>query len=291
MRLFNPFDRLLKKAQKEGKQRFLLCWNRGLGDIPLGLYAMTHRIRTRIPDAKITFLTRSDLAAGFKMLDNVDTYVASEWKRGNRFDLDRALKNLQMRRADFDFLIEHPDPTKWVRWQLGTLTPKLCWDPTWDALSSSFSLVSGQTYMGVHVQTETQYGYEKNWPEEHWRLFFQRVIKEKKYHILLFGVGTSPSFDEEGVMDLRGKTTLLEMFSIIKNHCRYLVVPDSGVLSITYYIDAAFPINVVSLWADPYQGVLKQNVASPNPLLHHTPLIAKQQNLRSVSVDAVLEVL
>ena len=32
----------------------MLFWNRGLGDIALGLYAIVHRIRESIPDAKIT---------------------------------------------------------------------------------------------------------------------------------------------------------------------------------------------------------------------------------------------
>lgn len=291
LKLFNPFDRLLKKTQKKGGQRVLLCWNRGLGDIPLGLYAMVHRIQTVIPEAKITFITRSDLAAGFNMLPSVDTYVAKEWKRGTPFDLEATLRNLKLSRSDFDLLIEHPDPTKWVSWQLGMLTPKLHWDPAWDLLAKPFPLILDEIYIGVHVQTETQYGYEKNWPQEYWRLFFQRVVEEKKCRVLLFGVGTSAVFEGEGIVDLRGKTTLLEMFSIIKNHCRFLVVPDSGVLSITYYIDASFPIRIVSLWADPWQGVLKQNVASPNPLLSHLPLIAKNQDLCSVSVDAVLEAL
>jgi ADP-heptose:LPS heptosyltransferase len=291
LRLFNPFDRLLKRARKEQGTRILLCWNRGLGDIPLGLYALVHRIKTIIPQAHITFITRSDLSAGFEMLEGVTTYVAKEWKRGVAFDLDATLLSLSLNRSDFDLLIEHPDPTKWVSWQLGTLTPKLSWKPSWDLLSKSFSLTPDQTYIGVHVQTETHYGYEKNWPQEYWRLFFQRVIEEKKCRILLFGVGTSPVFEGEGIIDLRGKTTLLEMFCIIKNHCHFLVVPDSGVLSITYYIDASFPIRIVSLWADPWQGVLKQNVASPNPLLCHTPLIAKQRDLRSVLVDTVMEAL
>jgi hypothetical protein len=81
------------------------------------------------------------------------------------------------------------------------------------------------------------------------------------------------------------------MLSIIKNRCRYLLVPDSGVLSITYYIDASFPIDIVSLWSDPKQGILKQRVASPNPLLRHTPLIAKNRDLRNVSVESVMNAL
>lgn len=81
------------------------------------------------------------------------------------------------------------------------------------------------------------------------------------------------------------------MLSLIKNRCRYLVVPDSGVLSITYYIDVPFAIDVVSLWADPRQGVLRQKVASPNPLLRHHPLIANNKDLRTIPVQTVMDAL
>ena len=87
----NPFDTLLKRAQKNGHERFLICWNRGLGDIPLGLYALTQRIRQYIPNAQITFATRSDLADGFKMLDGVSVLVDPEWKRGVPFNLEQTL--------------------------------------------------------------------------------------------------------------------------------------------------------------------------------------------------------
>ncbi len=107
--------------------------------------------------------------------------------------------------------------------------------------------------------------------------------------VLLFGFNPTLAFP--GTCDLRGQTTLLEMLSLIKNRCRFLLVPDSGVLSLTYYIDAIFPIHVISLWADPKQGVLKQKVVSPNTELVSRPLIAKNKDLRTLSVDTVMEAL
>jgi ADP-heptose:LPS heptosyltransferase len=282
----NPFDALLKRAQRNGHSRFLLCWNRGLGDIPLGLYALTERIFQYIPQAEITFITRSDLADGFKLLKRVAVVVDPEWKRGVPFDLDRSLLNTALSRADFDVIIERPNPTDWLMWQLGTLIPKLHWETEWDSLHQRFSLDLEKQYIGVHVQTETHYAYEKNWPVDFWKTFFKKALTEKGVGILLFGHAARPVFEGEGIVDLRGQTSLFEMLSLIKNRCRYLLVPDSGVLSMTYYIDASFPIDVVSLWADPRQGVLKQNVPSPNPLLHHRPLIAQDKDLRTVSVES-----
>src|SRR3990172_4002365 len=114
---------------------------------------------------------------------------------------------------------------------------------------------------------------------------------KKDVGILLFGFGADPHFEGEGIIDLRGKTSLFEMLSLIKNHCSYLLVPDSGVLSIAYYIDDAFPIDIVSLWADPRQGILKQRVPSPNPALRHRPLIAKNKDLRTVGVQSAFDTL
>ena len=77
--------------------------------------------------------------------------------------------------------------------------------------------------------------------------------------------------------------------AVIKNRCRYLLVPDSGVLSMAYYMNVSFPIDIVSLWADTKQGVLKQNVSSPNPFLRHIPLIAQDKDLRTVKTSTVLQ--
>ena len=65
----------------------MLAWNRGLGDIALGLYAIVHRIKKMIPDARITFATRGDLLQGFSLLKGVNVIEIPDWKRGEKFDL------------------------------------------------------------------------------------------------------------------------------------------------------------------------------------------------------------
>ena len=74
---------------------------------------------------------------------------------------------------------------------------------------------------------------------------------------------------------------------MIRAKCRILVAPDSGVLTAAYYLDDDFPLELVSLWSDPRQGVLKQDCASPNRYLRHTPLAAPREDLRLLGVDAV----
>jgi UDP-N-acetylglucosamine/UDP-N-acetylgalactosamine diphosphorylase len=58
-----------------------------------------------------------------------------------------------------------------------------------------------------------------------------------------------------------------------------------------YYLDEAFPIRLITLWADPNHGILKQNVPSPNPKLIHSPLIGKKRDLSTVSVNQVMDAL
>lgn len=289
----NPFDKLLRQMASENKSRFLVIWNRGLGDIPLGLYALTHRVKMFIPHASITFLTRPDLADAFTMLEGVQVLVGSKWKRGAECNIEEALEEHQLSMNMFDVVLEKPDPTKWFKWQLGTLTPKLNWHEKWDGLIDKYELDPNETYIGAHVQTETgvYYGYEKNWDLPSWRNLFNRISAEKKGKVLLFGMKNEPAFLMDDVIDLRGKTTLFEMLSLIKNRCRYLVAPDSGVLSIAYYVNADYPIRVVSLWADPRQGVLRQKVASPNPQFEHTPLIGKNDNVANITVDSAYHAL
>lgn len=285
------FDRLLKNAVKKKSKSFLICWNRGLGDIPLGLYALIYRIREFIPDAKITFLTRSDLLLGFKLLNQVEVLIDPSWKRGESFDLKSSLARLEKNERSFDVIIEHPDPTRWLKWQLGKVTPKLNWLEKYDALCERFSLNPIQKYIAIHIQTETKYKYEKNWPVIYWKECLYQLFSELKLTPILFGFSKEIPFLQEGVIDLRGETTLLEMLSIIKNRCCYLLTPDSGVLSMTYYLNSPFKLNVISLWADPKQGILKQQVESPNPLLQHIPLIAKHKDICNISVKQVIKIL
>lgn len=284
----NPFDLLLRRAQKKGKRRFLIAWNRGLGDIALGLYGVVHKIRKTIPDAEITFITRPDLQEGFQLLEGVNLLVAKEWKRKTAFDLVSTLKNLKVDPSSFDLLIENPDPTHWLKDQIGVLTPKLRWQKKWDSLVSHFpELDPDAVYLGAQVNTETSYGYEKNWPLENWQQLFKDLFEKERVRIILFGQGKGPVVSLPYLVDLRGRTSFLEMLSIIKNRCRFLLVPDSGVLSMAYYLDESFPIRIVSFWSDPRQGVLKQNVSSPNPQLIHAPLVAQNEDLRNLPVEEV----
>jgi len=285
----NRLDWLCKRQVRRGGKKILLGWNRGLGDIALGLYAIVQRIRFWIPDASITFLVRENLLEGFSLLASVEAIPARGWKRGEPYDVEKSLREIGRDPQEFDLIIPWPSPTDWVRWQRGHLIPKLSWKSKYDELWKKFDLPEEGDIIGVQASAETNYGLWRNWPQERWQDLFDRI--QSRAHVLLFGFGREIVYRGDHLIDLRGKTTLFELLSIIKNRCTHLIAPDSGVLSMAYYLDAAFPLRVVSLWADPNHGILKQNVASPNSLLSHQPLIGAHRDASTIGAEEVVHAL
>lgn len=281
----NPLERLLRHAQRAKAKRILLVWNRGLGDIALGLYAIVQKIRDFLPEASVTFLTRSNLAEGFSLLSGVEVLIAPGLQRGEQISAVSLLQEIGHAEEEFDLIIEKPDPTYWVRSQLGKVTPLLSWSSEKDDLWRQYSLKEGKHYIGVHVHTETNYG-SRDWPEAHWRELFER-LSIRGQEILLFGFAKNPAFSLPNVRDLRGETTLFSLLSLIKHSCHTLIVPDSGISAMTYFLNEQFPIVFISLWGNPNMGILKQNVASPNLLLKHIPLIGEKQSISSISPKLV----
>ncbi len=281
---------MLKKTAKKGGTGILIAWNRGLGDIALGLYAIIHRIREKVPNANITVLTRENLCDGFSMLQDIRIIAAPNWKRGQPYSVKETLSSLGIDASAFDLILEKPSPTDWVRWQRGFLTPRLQWNPAHDVLWKNVlpEFSSDFIYIGVQPIAESQYGLWRNWTYERWNQLFDRLEQLGKVKVLLFGYGSEPKFSHANVIDLRGKTNLFELLSVVKNCCKAVILPDSGILSMVYYLDASFPIQVVSLWADPNHGILKQNVASPNQQLVHTPMLGEHRDLKSVSAQDIV---
>ncbi len=294
-RLFTPgLSKVLSKAARRGDKKFLVAWNRGLGDIPLGLYAFVDRVRRYIPDASITFLTRPELKDAFSLLEGPEVVIVPSWQRKDGTPtipaIKDTLKTIGIDPRHYDVILNKVDPKGELRDCWGKLIPRLRWRNEYDRLWERFKLSwLKHQFICVHINTETQqfYGYRKDWPVENWRKLFERLSNKSDIRIILFGLNKTESFNLPSVIDLRGETTLLEMLSIIKNCCNILIAPDGGVLSITYYLDVYFPITVISLWGDLNQGILKQAVPSPNFGLVHIPVIGMGKDVSRISVDEV----
>lgn len=287
----NPFDSQLKRCAKRGGKKVLLGWNRGLGDIALGLFAMIQRIREIIPDAEITFLTRPNLKDGFSLLRGIQVLVDPDLKRGECWEVPFSLRKLGIDPKSFDLIIPRPSPTDWVPWQRGKVTPCLEWDPGYENLWKNFDLPDGYTYIGVQVVVETSYGPWRNWPVKYYQQLFSRLEKLPQVKVILFGGEEKTEFLHKNLIDLRGKTTLFELLSIVRHRCSQMILPDSGILSMVYYLNLQFPIHVISLWGDPNHGILKQAVPSPNLQLRHSPLIGALRDLSTVTVDQIMNLL
>ncbi len=269
----------LYQLKIRNKKKFLVLWNRGLGDIPLGLYGFHHRIYSMIPDAELTYVTRSDLEEGFFLLERPPYVIVDPlMERGK--NPNRAL----MKKQNFDVVIEKLNLTDWLQDQIGKLVPRL-------RLSiQDLDLVQDRSQIFLHVQSETAqfYGYTKDWPIKKWR---ELIYSLNRVGIkpCLIGLKKDSLFEDLDVQDQRGDYSLNGLLKQIVSSCSILIAPDSGILSIIYYLDFRFPIRVISLWADPHQGVLRQKVRSPNDQLVHFPII--KNPLSHLEVEEVLKVL
>lgn len=287
----NALDRAVRRAAAGPAHDFLFCWNRGLGDVALCLVPIFARIRRDVPGARIAVVTRPDLLEPFRMTD-ADAVVASEGLARDAFPTAERMRGLPgVGPGPWAAVFPDPDVNRWLHGRRREFPPVLRWDPAWNALADAVVPPSdGRVTIGAHVHSETRghYSYDKDWPADSWRELFARVDDVRGVRWLLFGRTAEPRFDARDVVDLRGRTGYLEMASVLRNRCRVLIAPDSGVLNTAYYLGERFPLDVISLWSDPRQGILLQGCPSPNPLLRHVPLVGAGELARNVAVDAVL---
>lgn len=284
------FDRAVQHAARESRSEFVFGWNRGLGDIALGLVPLFLRIRARCPGSRITVYTRADLVQAFALTDADAVFGVPDAVRGQPIDPNAAAASMGSPLPAYATVFADPDPTRWLDGQRQAFPPVLHWNPEWDALADRFlSGAAPRLVIGAHVHSETaqHYGYVKDWPEASWRALLARYPQDSGVQWVLFGHAAASALPQANVLDLRGRTDFLELLAIIRKRCRVLVAPDSGILTVAYYLDGNFPLDIVSLWSDPRQGVLKQGCASPNPGLRHTALMGPQEDVRNLAVETV----
>ena len=274
------FDRTLRDAVRSGRHRFVFGWNRGLGDIALGLVPLFLRIRKADPRARIEVVTREDLAQPFELAGVDAIHVVASLARGRPVDLSSIAGPDAVAFAD-------PDPTRWLEGRRRERPPRLSWRPQWNALADLVADDRNVVTVGAHVASETAqyYGYVKDWPAERFAALLSRFPENVRF--VLFGNEARATFTQPNVVDLRGRTSFLELLSVLRNRCRILVAPDSGVLTAAYYLDETFPLDVISLWSDPRQGILKQDCPSPNAMLRHVALQGAHDDVRNIAVEAV----
>ncbi len=285
-----PFDRALALAARSGQRDFVFGWNRGLGDIALGLVPLFARIRARDNRSRIVLVTRPDLADMAALAAVDDVVIVDRLTRDAPLDPLRAAIEHGVTFRGEPVVFADPDPTRWLDGRRTAFPPRLTWNPAFDALARRFVVPGdGRIVVGAHVNSETAqyYGYVKDWPAEAWRELMARFPAARGVHWMLFGNAPAPPFNFSNVTDLRGKTTLLELLALTRAHCRVLIAPDSGILTAVYYLEAVCPLEVISLWSDPRQGILKQGCPSPNPALQHHPLLGAGDDVTRLRIDDV----
>ncbi len=284
------FDRALERGRRDPRGGYLFFWNRGLGDVVLALEPLFAIVREKVPGARITVVTRAELEEAFRMTDADEVRVLPGLARGAQASAAELTAPFGFTAGEFCAVFAETNPTRWLRGRRHLYPVRLRWLPEWDSRAAQFVAADDSIlFVGAHLQSETQdiYGYVKDWPVDAWRSLIDRFGSGDRVRWLLFGSQPTPAFVHPLVVDLRGRTGFVDMMSIIRNRCRVLIGPDSGVLNTAYYLDAAFPLDVISLWSDPRHGILAQRRASPNPLLVHRPLQGRDEDVRNIGVDDV----
>ena len=216
-------------------------------------------------------------------MPSVKTIIEPRLIRGKPYDIKKFVDE-----TNYDVVINWPDPTFWCRDLLGKITPRLQWNSDWNGAWKRLDLDPNLRYIVIQPSAHTTHGPWRSWTPENYNKLIAACTKWGQ-QVVLVGSKKEAETPIQGGIDLRGKTTIAELFSLIKERSFLAILPDSGILSILYYIEDAFPLQVISLWSKPLQGVLKQGVFSPNPLLSHLPLIGGYKDVSSISLDQVLD--
>ena len=294
-RLFgDPFERTLSRMRGRADGRVLFFWNRGMGDIALGLVPVFDRLRAAHPGARIEVATRADLAIAFRLAGVDAVHVVPGLVRGAHMAPAEIGARAGLNLDAFAAVFANPDPTRWLAAHTPAAGPHLQWNPEWGRFASGLVAEEpGLITIGAHVNSETAhlYGYAKDWPVEHWRSLFGLFTEREGVRWLLLGNARRPLFDGPGILDLRGTTDVIELLATIRHRCRILLAPDSGILTFVYYLADAFPIDVISIWSDPRQGILKKGAPSPNPQLRHVPIVGPDRDTARIGVPEVAAVL
>ena len=283
-----PFERALAHGRRNPGEGVLMLWNRGLGDIALGVVPLMLAARDALPEAPITVLTRADLAAPFALTPASRVIPVPGLQRGASMDLEAACERVGIDAKAFGVVLAAPDPSRWLAHGRDPRPTRLSWRPEWDALAAPLLPATAATLVAAHVSSETarHYGYVKDWPAERWRALLAEFPAGSGVHWVLLGLSGEEAFPGDNVTDLRGRTDFPALMAVIRRS-RVLLGPDSGVLSCAYFIADPRPLAVISLWADPRQGVLKRGEPSPNPSLVHVPILAPGEDMARLAVAPV----
>ena len=288
--LGTEFDRALRAARPRPGRVFVFGWNRGLGDIALGLMPLFAQIRATCAKSRIIVFTRPDLREPFMLAGVDDVHVIPGLERGTPIDLVGAAADAGFAVEDHHTVFADPDPTRWLDGRRHEYPPALQWKATWNLKADRLLNVTDEVaVIGAHVDSETaqHYGYIKDWPIASWRALIAHFPRASNVHWVVFGNEAKESLEASNITDLRGRTSFLELMAVIRTRCRVLVAPDSGVLTAAYYLDQDFPLDIVSLWSDPRQGILKQGCPSPNPRLNHVALQSPAEDVRKLPLQDV----
>src|SRR5512142_879917 len=128
-------DRAVRRAAADSRRDFLICWNRGLGDVALCLVPVFARIRRDVPGARIVVVTRPELDEPFRMTDADRVVTIAGLARDTKLTLGMLRARARVEPERFAVVLTDPDVNRWLHGRRAEFPPILRWDPAWDALA------------------------------------------------------------------------------------------------------------------------------------------------------------
>src|SRR4029450_5312304 len=118
-------DRAVRRAAAGPRRDFLFFWNRGLGDIALGLVPVFARVRRDVPGARISVVTRPELKEPSAPTGADAVVTIAGLARDERVTLAdlRAIAGLELDRCAAVF--EDPDVNRWLRGRRAEVPPRV----------------------------------------------------------------------------------------------------------------------------------------------------------------------
>ena len=256
--------------ERAGRRDFVFAWNRGLGDIALGLVPLFARIRAQDPRQPHRGRHARRSGGGVRARRRGrDPRRARHWSARSPVDPSRRPMRRRASRCPLGDRVRRSRSDALARRAAAGVSAFACaGDAEWNALADDRCAAEPRRHRDRRARElgdRAVLWLREGLARRRVAGAVRAVSASRNVRWLLFGnVRATTSSRRRTSSTCAGRRRSSSCSPSIRNRCRILVAPDSGVLTAAYYLADDFPLDVISLWSDPRQGILKQGCPSPN---------------------------
>lgn len=300
-------DRLLARARREGKRRFVFAWIRGLGDVAFILNEFTRYVLKEVPGATVSALVRPGLEEACRWIQGIDRVITvDEWRRemildslwGYAFPTPREIRRALRSRGlekDFDLILPYP-LGRWYDRDPEKRSPFLRWtekEARYGAkrIREAFPGESGFVItVNTSIGTDRFYPFDKEWGTANFSLLIRKILDSipESRIILVDAVREGKIEEDRRLLDLRGGLTVSQSISVIAASDLFLCL-DGGAVNLLYFLKDIDLSVIVLLGRISCFTPLRYPPASGN--LRLMPVFGQDEDIHRITVEAVREAL